>query len=400
MTHFNKSSQAAALLGEACRFAGVDELAVIQDVATRWWSTYAMLARLLDLYRPLCSLALGDRVKITFPSPSEWAICKYGVALLEPFMIVQRTLEGEKYVSNSLVIPLISEVRDKLRKAVDGVAGEPGAPDAIKDAAQRMLTIYEEKWGDGSDICTYMEGPRRQPKGFTVNQVLATALDPRTFDLYGMPQGEHAVAWGLVRAELVARIKLDAAEGTVIAAPVGGAAAAAAAASPAALTAVPSSRFSGVVAERAAAADFKATSGFFQRSQRAASAVAPEVSESDLLRRYEAMADYELERFKRLDILPMEARNEKLLVEPTNPLKWWAGQQKQFPYLAKLARRFLCVPATSAPSERLFSVAGLTVTQHRNRLSDHAVTLLVYLRNAWPVVEDWRKKRAAKAKAA
>ncbi|CAN0125823.1 unnamed protein product, partial [Laminaria digitata] len=35
-------------------------------------------------------------------------------------------------------------------------------------------------------------------------------------------------------------------------------------------------------------------------------------------------------------------------------LKWWAGKQSTFPTVAKLAREYLAVQASSAASERLF----------------------------------------------
>ncbi|CAN0023281.1 unnamed protein product, partial [Phaeothamnion confervicola] len=70
----------------------------------------------------------------------------------------------------------------------------------------------------------------------------------------------------------------------------------------------------------------------------------------------------------------------------TNPLLWWREQEMELPNLAKLARRVLCIPATSVPSERLFSVAGRTVTQRQNRLSHESAEGLIYLKSALPAV--------------
>ena len=44
---------------------------------------------------------------------------------------------------------------------------------------------------------------------------------------------------------------------------------------------------------------------------------------------------------------------------PIDPLAWWKMYDGQFPPIAKLARKYLAIPASSAPSERVFSRAKL-----------------------------------------
>ena len=51
-----------------------------------------------------------------------------------------------------------------------------------------------------------------------------------------------------------------------------------------------------------------------------------------------------------------------------NPMAWWKTHQNVFPRLARLARKYLAVPATSVPSERMFSSAGNFDRRHRSRL--------------------------------
>ncbi|XP_056441010.1 E3 SUMO-protein ligase ZBED1-like [Gadus chalcogrammus] len=82
-----------------------------------------------------------------------------------------------------------------------------------------------------------------------------------------------------------------------------------------------------------------------------------------------ARADLELTRY--------------LQEEPTdsndNPLAWWCNNQERFPLLSKVARKYMCICATSTPSERVFSVARNVVTPLRSCLKPHKVNMLVFL---------------------
>ena len=73
---------------------------------------------------------------------------------------------------------------------------------------------------------------------------------------------------------------------------------------------------------------------------------------------------------------------ERYMAEPQkreNPLGWWRANAHHFPHMQELAKRFLCRPSTSVPSERLFSAAGHTVTKDRARLDPDTVDELLFL---------------------
>lgn len=247
-----------------------------------------------------------------------------------------------------------------------------------------------------------LQGPRRQPKGFTKNQVLATAVDPRTKNLYGVPEEEWEEVWDLVTTELVIlmteehaaseeqRIK---AVGEAAAAAATGAAKAAAAAAARATVAAAAAAAGTVAGGESAGGGGRARkkrciSGFMSQSTSAPPPQQPPAQHQQMSAngRFTAVALQEIGAFKLKNRLPIDVDGPA-----SNPLLWWKMHAADFPQLAKLARRVLCIPATSAPSERIFSVAGQIATQKRNRLASENVALLVYLRNAWPPAAAWRK---------
>ena len=63
----------------------------------------------------------------------------------------------------------------------------------------------------------------------------------------------------------------------------------------------------------------------------------------------------------------------------SSPLEWWKGQQKNFPILSHLAKKYLSVCATSSPSERVFSASGNIINSKRTYLNPDNVDKLVFL---------------------
>jgi hypothetical protein len=66
----------------------------------------------------------------------------------------------------------------------------------------------------------------------------------------------------------------------------------------------------------------------------------------------------------------------------TDVLEWWKYNERHYPMLSSPARIVLCIPATSAPSERIFSVANLILSKNRARLDSETAGNIVFLKQS------------------
>lgn len=62
------------------------------------------------------------------------------------------------------------------------------------------------------------------------------------------------------------------------------------------------------------------------------------------------------------------------------PLKWWKENARLYPLLSSIAKAYLSTPATSVPSERVFSSAGDIVNVQRSQLLPENVDMLIFLK--------------------
>lgn len=70
---------------------------------------------------------------------------------------------------------------------------------------------------------------------------------------------------------------------------------------------------------------------------------------------------------------------EPLISRCEDPLKWWNEHKLMYPRLYVMVRKRLCVTATSVPCERLFSKAGMVITEKRSRMLASKSSLVLFL---------------------
>ncbi|GET61591.1 zinc finger BED domain-containing protein RICESLEEPER 2-like [Rhizophagus irregularis DAOM 181602=DAOM 197198] len=65
----------------------------------------------------------------------------------------------------------------------------------------------------------------------------------------------------------------------------------------------------------------------------------------------------------------------------TGSLIWWKTYEKDYPVLSQIAKDYLTIQATSVPSERAFSISGLTISKTRNRLDPETARAIICMKN-------------------
>lgn len=85
-------------------------------------------------------------------------------------------------------------------------------------------------------------------------------------------------------------------------------------------------------------------------------------------------AEKEVQRYQDSPPLPLS----------DEPLGWWKSEACKYPHLAGLAQRYLCVPGTSVPSERIFSTAGDIISAQRCALTSEPADQLLFLKKNMP----------------
>ncbi|CAM4555269.1 unnamed protein product [Leuciscus chuanchicus] len=322
VSHFRHSAVATCALRKRQEQLGIRPNKLQTDCAVRWNSTYIMIQRLFE-QRIAVQSVLADET-VTKPAiqkslslrASHWEMLEQLIPVLQPLAKATEIMCAELHVGLSFIFPVIFNM---ISTTLRVEASDMTAVRAFKNTVRRQL---ETRFKLESDDLTESI------------PTVACMLDPRFKHLHFIPEDKREAAHShlnrLVQDEPLAAKADDVnSEDTVEGEPVTG-------------------------KKARLEQDFEQLFGPHYHSGRKTgqSTAAEEISAY----------------FLAPHIPTME-----------NPLQWWARNHDNFPRLAKLCKRYLAVPATSTPSERIFSLAGNTISRLRASLHPAHVDALVFL---------------------
>lgn len=290
----------------------------IQDVITRWNSSYLMLRRLLLLKEPITLVAADATMRPDTQRhhaknlrDDEWYLAQELTKILEPLAQATELWCGEKYVSISITYPVLSGLIKKLVRSADDLPALSTFKDSVRGDLNRRFGFNSP----GLD--------KKVP-------VLASALDPRFKSLSFLSQdGVKEATYKEIERLAKKYENIEPVEGP----------------------------------PQPAADQVQPTMSVLENL------LGPSYQPEEVHQEGENAVHQEILRYREL----------RQQAPSADPLMWWKLQQNEFPRLATLARIILAVPATSAPSERLFSAAGELLSKKRLRLEPEFADKLLFL---------------------
>uniref|UniRef100_A0A1A7WRA8 Uncharacterized protein n=1 Tax=Iconisemion striatum TaxID=60296 RepID=A0A1A7WRA8_9TELE len=171
--HFKKSELASTKLKVKQRNMGTKENMLLQDVCTRWNSTYAMLTRLQEQRWPVTATLSDPEVTQRGKhyldlKPDQWGLIEELNQVLEPFHSATVLMSGEQYVTLSS----LPHVVDKIKKLLQNLESPPVV--SFQTHAKEQVTT---RWKNLGEF---------KPESPNIT-LLAASLDPRFRKLKFLP---------------------------------------------------------------------------------------------------------------------------------------------------------------------------------------------------------------------
>jgi hypothetical protein len=367
---FNKSSQAVEKLKkkqELLDSCPGRPLTVVTDVCTRWWSTHAMIERLLHLKPAIDAMVADNQVGAYGLEQRDWAILKDVMQVLAPFKFCQKQLEGDKYVTCSWVLPAINICRKELSR--HSVSEENSVS---KTMSLQLLSDFEKCWGRMEDPLfdeTVRRARANRQIGIHPALLIAHFLDPRFKQLSQVKDDDakqsikNRVLDIMIQSENEFRASV----------------------------AQHDNNDESAVGDANINEEMELEHNSGDDVDDILKCLENEIATADRATHVHTLQITSVEQKCRDELRQYIAAPSQPLRLPggtmtfSNPLEWWRQHKDTFPTLARLAKVYLAVQATSAPSERVFSQASKIINNVRSSLHPEMAGKLLFISKNW----DW-----------
>jgi hypothetical protein len=338
-----------------------------KDINTRWNSAFYMMRRFVELRREVqyvinqFNLAHDPDVSYNMTDRA-WRAAVQLERLLQPFQVATDLFQGEKYPTLayvSRIIPHLIEClsadrapaywRVDVELPAHGVAEEGPPPAEGPLWASLEVEVLEVRNFIRADLVRRWTGDSSAGQRMLMD--MAAALHPAHKNLQDfLPAARVAEVYAQLRLEALAVEGIAADDDEDDAPP------AAAAPPPAAAPPVHAQR--------------RAFNQLFGPRQAHAQ---PAVSERQ--RRIQSI-EAQIHKYRLEE--PIDFNDPR---DPAqDPLRKWAEWEPKYPTLAKLAKKYLAIPASSAPSERVFSAAAIILKKQSTRMLPERVEKRLFVK--------------------
>lgn len=369
--YFNKSTQATSKLLKFQENSSIPKykerkkpLKLLQDVETRWWSTLRMDKRLCFLKEAVKGLHTSDEIDCKMLDDNQWHTM---VELNEVLGVpgeVQKTVEGEMYPTS----PLLPFSLFLIRKNYSDKSNNRSTSPPIKHLSKVLLEDLDRRYvphPDKEGSVQYLPVARKGKynRYYTLHLFVfyAAFLDPRTkVNLKEiMVEKNYDELANDILEELV-KLKKQELENN----------------NNNNHDRVDNSYLSPQKKKR------KTTTknNSLYKALNKKDVTDENVAQDSPLNNEEIKADCEREmKIFMSDSVSLDMNDEKT-DEFNDPLQWWKKNEPKYETLAKMAKKYLCIPAASAPSERIWSRSSSILSMKRSRLSDDVASDIMFIR--------------------
>ena len=142
VTYCRKSVRAAHILSTKQEALGTPHHKLLQDVDTRWNSTYDMIEHVMEQQAPICATLIEMKRMDLLPKDTEFRVLEEMLKVLKPFKDVTVQMSAETYVTISAIRPLMHHLTENALKVEDS---DSSAIKAMKlEMAKNLTSRYKE----------------------------------------------------------------------------------------------------------------------------------------------------------------------------------------------------------------------------------------------------------------